>query len=108
MECEEERIRPERQERYKQSREEDKIAREQRLLADADCRWTQIRGSPHWYCRANGRTYRLSPTEDRMWNLCRVDSTSLEEKGSYIGKYRRRGDVTKLVAEMAYRPEPRW
>jgi hypothetical protein len=43
-----------------------------------------------------------------MWNLHRVTSASDEEKGALIGKYQRRGDATKVVAEMAYQPEPRW
>jgi hypothetical protein len=28
--------------------------------------------------------------------------------GDQIGKYQRRGDATKVVAEIAYKPEPRW
>ncbi|RJT32867.1 hypothetical protein D3227_26115 [Mesorhizobium waimense] len=69
---EEERLRVEQEERYKRSREEDRMAREQRLLSGADCTWTQLQKSPHWFCRANGRTYRLSPTKDKMWNLYRL------------------------------------
>ncbi len=61
VEREEERIRTEQHERYQQSREEDRVAREQRLLSGADCRWTQLQRSQHWYCRANGRTYRPRP-----------------------------------------------
>ena len=84
MEREEERIRVEQEERYREWREEDRIAREQRLLSGADCKWTQLQKSPHWHCRANGRTYRLSPTKDKMWNLYRVNSTSDDEKVSGI------------------------
>jgi hypothetical protein len=29
----------------------------------------------------------------------------LDEKGAILGKYQRRGDATKAIAEMAYRPE---
>ncbi len=108
VEREEERIRAEQQERYHESREQDRIAREQRLLSGADCKWTQLQKSQHWYCRTNGRTYRLSPTKDKKWNLYRVTSTSDDEKGILIGKYQRRGDATKVVAEMAYQPEPKW
>jgi hypothetical protein len=108
VEREEERIRVEQQERYQRWREEERKAREQRLLSGADCKWTQPHKSPNWYCRANGRTYRLSPTKDKMWNLHRVSSTSDEENGASIGKYRQRGDATKVIAEMAYQPEPRW
>jgi hypothetical protein len=105
---EEERSRVEHEERYKQLREQDRTAREQRLLSGADCKWTQLQKSPNWYCRTNGRTYRLSPTKDKMWNLHRVNSVSDDEKGALIGKYQRRGDASKVVAEAAYQPEPKW
>jgi hypothetical protein len=108
VEREEERLRGERQERYQQSREKDRIAREQRLLSGADFKWTQLQKSPHWYCRANGRTYRLSSTEEKMWYLYRVHSTLDDDTGALIGRYRGRGEATKVVAEMAYKPEPRW
>jgi hypothetical protein len=108
IEREEERLRVEQQEQHHQAREKDRIAREQRLLSGADCNWTQLQNSKHWYCRANGRTYRLSPTNDKMWHLYRVNSTSVDEEGALIGKYQRRGDATKVVKQMAYQPEPRW
>jgi len=108
VEREEERLRTEQQERHQQWREQDRVAREQRLLSGADCKWTQLQKSAHWYCRANGRTYRLSPTKDKMWNLYRVQAVSDEEKGALIGKYRARGDATKVVAEIAYKPESNW
>ncbi len=108
VEEEEERLRAEQRERYEQSREEDRIAREQRLLSGADCGWTQLKKSPHWYCRVNGRTYRASPTKDKRWNLHRTQSTSDEEDAPLIGTYRGRGEATKAIREMAYRPEPRW
>jgi hypothetical protein len=107
VEREEERLRREREQHYRQLREEERIAREQRLLSGADCNWTQLEKSPHWYSRVNGRTYRLSPSTDKMWNLYRVKSTAEDEKGILLGKYQRRGDATKKVAEMAYQPEPR-
>jgi hypothetical protein len=105
---EEDRIRVEQQESYKRWREEDRAAREQRLLLGADCKWTQLQKSPNWYCRVNGRTYRVSPTKDKKWNLCRVNSVSDDEKGVLVGTYQGRGDATKVIAEMAYKPEPRW
>ncbi len=108
VEREEERLRVEQHERYQQWREDDRVAREQRLLSGADCKWTQLQKSPHWFCRTNGRTFRLSPTKDKMWNLYRVNSTSEDEDGALIGKYQRRGDATKVVAETAYKPEPKW
>jgi hypothetical protein len=31
-----------------------------------------------------------------------------EETGGLVGKYRLRGDASKMVAEVAYQPEPKW
>lgn len=107
-EGEEERLLVERQERYQQIRDQDRVAREERLLSGADCGWTQLRKSPHWFCRTNGRTYRLTPTKEKRWQLYRVQSTSGDEEGVVIGTYRGRGEATKVIAEMAYKPEPRW
>jgi len=87
LEQEEERLRSEQEEQFKRLREEDGIAREQRLLSGADCGWTQLQRSPHWFCRTNGRTYRASPTKDQVWNLYRVHSTSDDEKGALIANY---------------------
>jgi hypothetical protein len=43
-----------------------------------------------------------------MWSLYRVQTTSEDEEGGLIGKYRTRRDATKVVAETAYKPEPTW
>ncbi|MEZ0003187.1 hypothetical protein [Sinorhizobium fredii] len=107
VEREEERLRIEHKERYKRLREEERIAAEERLLSGADCKWTQLRKSQNWYCRSNGRTYRLSPTTDKKWQLFRVDTLSAEEKGRVIGKYQNRGDATKVIAQVAYQSEPK-
>jgi hypothetical protein len=105
VEREEERTRIEQQERYRQNQEAERIAREQRLLAGADCNWTQLRKSAHLYCRINGRTYRLSPTNDKKWQLQRVSAVSDGDTGILIGTYQRRGDATKVLSELAYQPD---
>lgn len=105
---EEERLHIEQQKRHQQLREQERTAQEERLLSGADCKWTQLQKSPYWFCRTNGRTYRLSATKDKMWNLHRVNSTALDEKGAVVGKYQRRVDATKVVAQIAYQPEPKW
>jgi len=105
---EESRLRDEQQVQWRKANEEAQVAREERLVSGADCKWTQIRGSKHWYCRTNGRTYRLSPTDDSKWNLYRVEAVSDDETGDLLGRYKGRADATKVVAEMAYKPEPRW
>lgn len=107
IEQEESRLRNEQQARWRKASAEAQVAREERLLSGADCKWTQIRGSKHLYCRLNGRTYRLSPTDDKKWNLFRVDAVKDDENGDLIGRYRGRGDAAKVIGEMAYKPEPR-
>lgn len=107
VEREEKRLDDEVQQQYRQQLEEDRAAKEQRLMSGADCNWTQLRNSKHFYCRANGRTYRLSPTQDKMWHLHRVQSVSDDEKTPILGKYRGRADATRAVAQLAYRPEVR-
>jgi hypothetical protein len=64
-----------------------------------------LHGSQHWYCRKNGRTYRLSPTNDKRWTLDRVSSVSDDEEGSFVGKYQNRRDATKVIAQIAYHDE---
>ena len=80
------------------------MAREQRLLSGADCRWTQLAQSTDWHCRTNGRLYRLSPTKDKVWSLYRARSVD-GPNGFLLGKYQRRGDASKAVAEVAYKPD---
>jgi hypothetical protein len=107
VEREEERLRSEREANWRKRAEEDRVALEQRFLSGADCKWTPIQKSKELYCRINGRSYRLSLTADKMWNLYRI--ASMEDlDGALIGKYRYRGDVTKALAQVAYRPEPKW
>jgi hypothetical protein len=108
VEHEEERLRSEQQTRYAVAREQDREKRELRLLSGADCGWTRAHASASWFCRANGRTYRLSPTKDKMWHLHRVSAVSDDEATEVIGKYRGRREATKAVATLAYQPEPRW
>ena len=79
---------------------------EQRFLSGADCKWTPLDRSKELYCRMNGRAYRLSPTPDKKWALHRIDNA--EDEGVSIGKYATRGDATKALKELAYKPEPRW
>lgn len=105
---EEERLRADREEHFRRVREEERIAREQQLLSGADCGWTQLKGSPYWYCRVNGRNYRASATEDKRWKLERVESVSDGAEGAYVGKYQRRREATKALTQVAYQPDLRW
>lgn len=87
--------------------EEDRLALEQRLLSGADCKWTPINKSAEVYCRTNGRTYRLSRTSDKTMELHRIRTLN-DQQGLLIGTYRTRAEATKVIAEAAYLPEPRW
>ena len=104
VEREEERLRVEHDQRWRKRAEDDRIALEQRFLSGADCKWTPLKKSKELYCRINGRTYQLSPTTDKMWTLRRIASVD-DEDGLLIGKYRYRRDVTKVLAEVAYKEE---
>lgn len=108
VEREEERIRLEREARYKRMRAQERQEAEQRLLSGADCGWTQIGKEPIWYCRKNGRAFRLTQTPDKRWEMHRISGLSAEEKGRLIGRYGGRGDATKAVAQIAYLPEARF
>lgn len=107
VECEEQRMRSERETAWRNRAEEERRALEERFLSGADCKWTQVQRSKELYCRINGRTYRLSPTAEKMWNLHRIKSVE-DGEGTLLGTYRYRRDVTKVLSEIAYRPEPRW
>lgn len=85
IEEEEERLRLEQEERYRLSRLEDKRKRELRLQSGADSGWVQPDGSTCWFCRANGRAYRLTPGRDQKWFLHRVRELSEEERGIHMG-----------------------
>jgi hypothetical protein len=54
MDREEDRIRVEQQESYSRWCDEDRAAREERLLSGADSKWTQLQKSTNWHCRVNG------------------------------------------------------
>ena len=108
VEREEERIRLERETRYKRMRAQERQEAEQRLLSGADCGWTQIGKAPIWYCRKNGRAFRLKQTPDKRWEMHRISGLSADERGKLIGRYGGRGDATKAVAQMAYLPEARF
>ena len=108
VEDEQQRIRLEHAEKYKRMRAQERQEAEQRLLSGADCGWTQLGKMPSWYCRKNGRTFRLQPTRDKRWEMHRVDGLSIDEKGRFIGTYGGRGDATKVIAQIAYQPETRF
>ncbi len=82
--------------------------RERRLFSAADCPWTQVRGSKCFYCRKNGRTFRVRPLPDKTWEMHRVDEVDDGEGGQLIGHYRSRGDASKVVSKTALEDDSRW
>jgi hypothetical protein len=78
-----------------------------RLRSGADCKWISPVKATEWFRRLNGRLYRLTQTNEKRWDLHRLGN--LEEKtGMLLGTYRTRGEASKVVAQAAYQPEPRW
>lgn len=91
---------------YLDTMEANRIALQERLLSGADCKWTPINRSEELYCRLNGRAYRLDRQVDGTVLLYRIADLD-DPKGNLLGRYRRRGDATKAVSDMAYKDEPK-
>ncbi|MBW0159638.1 hypothetical protein [Sedimentimonas flavescens] len=103
-----ERLRLERRDAEIRRIEEERLKQEQKLLSHSDCPWTQIRGSKCVYMRKNGRLFRLSPNADKTFTMHRVEGVDDGEPGEPIGRYRTRGDASKIVAKVAFEPDRRW
>ena len=100
IEAEAHRLAREREEAWRRVREEAQKTLEARFLNGAECGWTPVNGSKCHYRRLNGRAFRLTPTPDKMWLLHGIEGVD-DEGGELIGKYRRRGDVTKALSNLA-------
>jgi len=98
----EDRTRVEEKARYRYIQDQKRVRREQLLVSGADCNWTQIEAFPYWYCRKNGRTYRLSPSKDRRWTLHEVSNIQDTNVGLPLGKYASRREATKAIRMLAY------
>ena len=103
IEREEDRLRHEQEQSYRRWREEERVKLEQRFLSGADCGWTQIDKSEAFYCRRNGRAFRIARGKDKRWTLYRVDE--IDDKGELLGTYQGRGDANKALKKIAYAPE---
>lgn len=106
-EQEEERVRSEREQSWKQTREAEREALRQRLISGVDCKWTSLTKSEELFCRMNGRLYRVKQGQDKRWSLYRVASLD-DANGALLGQYSGRGEANKVVAKIAYEAEPRW
>ncbi len=99
----EERLRQEQQDQYRCWREEERLKLEQRFLSGADCGWTKIDKSQPFYCRRNGRAFRIVQGKDKRWTMYRVKE--IDDKGELLGTYQGRSDANKALAKIAYAPE---
>ena len=102
---EEERLDREQQHRWRQQQEADRLALQRRFRSGADCKWTALEGSRGVFMRKNGRTFRLSPTKDKRWELHQVEEP--EDKGDLVGTYANRGAANKVIDKIAYDPASR-
>jgi hypothetical protein len=75
-------------------------------LAGADCGWTQIDKSEVFYCRRNGRAFRIARAKDKRWNLYRIKA--LDDGGNLLGTYQGRREASKALEKIAYEHEPQW
>ncbi len=107
LEPEEQRLHEEHQVAWRERVEQERIALVRRFFSGADCKWTAIQKSKDIFRRINGRAYKLAPTNDRKWDLFRIEAFN-DPKPPLIGRYGNRRDVTKALSKLAYEPEPRW
>ncbi|MCU1249250.1 MAG: hypothetical protein JWQ49_2279 [Edaphobacter sp.] len=106
MESEEDRLRHEHEESYRRWREEERVKLEQRFLSGSDCGWTAIEKSEAFYCRRNGRAFRIAQGKDKRWTLYRIKDFG--DKGNVLGNYQGRREATKALETIAYAPEAQW
>lgn len=106
VEVEEERLRVERETKYRQTQEEERVRQQQMFMAGADTPWIKVGASKDLFCRMNGRSFRISQGKDRRWSLFRI--ANADDAGKLIGVYAGRSDANKALKQIAYEPEPRW
>ena len=101
LEAETENRRIRRDEEFKKKAQEQRLALEQRFLSGADCKWTTLGNSAEFYCRKNGRAFKIFQNAEKMWISMRIKSAD-DQIGDIIGKYKLRGDATKVINQLAY------
>jgi hypothetical protein len=104
VEIEEERLRQEQQEAYQRQRDDERIRLQQRFLSGADCGWTLVGESKDFYCRRNGRAFRIGQAKDKRWKLSRI--STIDDPGDLLGTYLGRREANKALESIAYRAEP--
>lgn len=103
IEQEDDKLRREQEENYRRWKEDERVKLEQRFLSGADCGWTRIEKSEEFYCRRNGRAFRIVQGKDKRWTLFRVKT--IDDKGELLGLYQGRGDANKALKTIAYANE---
>lgn len=73
---------------------------EKRFLSGADCGWIKIGESDAYFCRRNGRTFRIVQGKDKRWTLWRINA--VDDKGEMLGVYQGRGDANMALKTIAY------
>jgi hypothetical protein len=104
IEIEEERLRQEQQKAYQRHRDDERIRLQQRFMSGADCGWTLVGESKDFYCRRNGRAFRIALAKDKRWKLYRI--SMLDDPGDLLGIYLGRRDANKALESIAYQAEP--
>ena len=72
-------------------------------MTGADCGWTQIERSKDFYCRRNGRAFRIAQSKDKRWELFRI--LTIEDEGILVGTYQGRREASKALEQVAYGPD---
>jgi len=104
LETETENRRIKRDEDFKKKAQEERLALEQKFLSGADCKWTTLGKSTEFYCRKNGRAFKIFQNAEKMWISMRIESAD-NQNGDIIGKYKLRGDASKVINQLAYLPD---
>jgi len=100
LEIEEERLRRDQEEAYQRFKSEERIRLQQRFISGADCGWTPLDSSKDFFCRRNGRAFRIGQARDKRWKLFRI--VTPEDAGILLGTYLGRREATKALEQIAY------
>jgi hypothetical protein len=100
---EERRLDYEHREKWKAAQAAERLALERRFLSGADCKWTPLEGSKALFMRRNGRAFRLTPTQEKRWQLHLIEEPAHEE--NLLGTYATRSAANKVIDKIAYEPD---
>jgi hypothetical protein len=83
--------------------QQERAARENRLLIGADISWTEHPSNKKTYCRINGRLYHAVQANGpaKRWQLYRVKDFN-DERGVRVGDYQNRNEGMKVLKKIAF------